>query len=185
MDNLKRRKLAYNRKVWLNLIESEDQANKFMIKNIKSKGHRGFTGAAGEYLVAAEISRQNTIATITSKNTPNIDILASSIDGERTANIQVKTGRRTTGGFIVGSKPMKPLGKNFFYVFVLLKEIGEFEYWIIPQDIVAETAESAYQNWIKNRSNRSKRAPRTFKWEWLRSKEFNKYHNNWGILRLW
>ncbi len=154
-------------------------------KVLNNTGHKIFTGVAGEYFVVAEISKRNAIATITSKNTPNIDILASSLDGKKTANIQVKTGRRTTGGFIVGSSSMKSLGSNFFYVFVLLKDKSESEYWIIPQIVVAKIVELDYQRWIKGRPVKSKKAPRTLKWRRLRSKKFEKYHNNWDILRLW
>ncbi|PIS13559.1 MAG: hypothetical protein COT67_01100 [Candidatus Tagabacteria bacterium CG09_land_8_20_14_0_10_41_14] len=156
-----------------------------MQKPLKKIGHKIFTGITGEHFVAAEISKRGAIATITLKNVPNIDILSSSIDGKRTANIQVKTGRLTTGGFIVGHNPMKTLGKNFFYIFVFLKDDGESEYWIIPQAIVAETAEIDYQKWIKGRPAKSKEAPRTFQWKYLKSKNFQKYHNNWKILGLW
>jgi hypothetical protein len=156
-----------------------------MLKPPKRVGHKIFTGIAGEHFVAAELSKRNAIATITLKNVPNIDILASSIDGKRAANIQVKTGRHTTGGFIVGRSPMKALDGNFFYVFVLLKEVDKPEYWIIPQSVVARTAESDYQKWIKGKSAKSKKAPRTFKWSHLESEVFQKYHNNWESLRLW
>ncbi|MEK7117637.1 MAG: hypothetical protein AAB861_02575, partial [Patescibacteria group bacterium] len=118
---------------------------------MKNKKYSGFIGIAGEYFVAAEISKRGGIATITSKNTPDIDILASSADGKKTVSIQVKTGRLTTGGFIVGKEEMRLFGPNIFYVFVLLKEGAEIGYWIIPQPIVAQTTESDYQNWIKGR----------------------------------
>ncbi len=150
----------------------------------KKTGHKIFTGVAGEYFVAAEISKRGAIATITLKNVPNIDILTSSVDGKRTANIQVKTGRLTTGGFIVGRDSMETLGKNFFYVFVLLKDGAESEYWIVPQSVVAKTAGSDYKMWIKGRPAKSRNAPITFKWKYLKSKSFQKYHNNWKILGL-
>ena len=156
-----------------------------MKKLSKKIGHKIFAGLAGEYFVAAEISKRGAIATITLKNVPNIDILASSVDGKQTANIQVKAGRLTTGGFIVGHSPMKILGKKFFYVFVFLKDIGGSEYWIVPQAVVARTAEQDYQKWIKGRPIKSKKAPRTLRWEYLKSKKFQKYHNNWKILRLY
>jgi len=49
------------------------------------------TGVAGEYFVAAELSRRGWIATVTLKNTPNIDLIATTLDGLRSINIQVKT----------------------------------------------------------------------------------------------
>lgn len=155
-----------------------------MRKNIPNKGHKIFTGVAGEYFVVAEISKRNAIATITSKNTPNIDILASGVDGKRTANIQVKAGRGTTGGFIVGNSPMKPLGSNFFFVFVFLKDSGEPDYWVIPQAVVAKISESDYSKWIKGRPMKSKKAPRTLRWEHLKSNKCRRYYNNWAILNI-
>jgi len=156
-----------------------------MKKPSKRIGHKIFTGSAGEYFVAAEISKHGAIATITPRNVPNIDILASSVDGKQIVSIQVKAGRLTTGGFIIGQNPMETLGKRFFYVFVFLKDIGEPEYWIIPQVIVVKTVELDYQKWIKGRSVKSKKAPRTLQWKHLKSKRFQKYHNNWKILELW
>jgi len=156
-----------------------------MKRHSKKIGHKIFTGIAGEHFVAAEISKRGAIATITLKNVPNIDVLASSVDGKRTVNIQVKTGRRTTGGFIVGHNPMKTLGKRFFYIFVFLKDVGESECWIIPQAVVAKTVELNYQKWIKGRPAKSKKAPRTLQWKHLKSKRFQKYYNNWKILGLW
>ncbi|MDP3052994.1 MAG: hypothetical protein Q8N22_03565 [bacterium] len=155
------------------------------MKKTSRIGHKIFTCIAGEHFVAAEISKYGAIATITLKNVPNIDILASSVDGKRMANIQVKTGRLRTGGFIVGRDSMKILGKNFFYVFVLLKDVVEPEYWIMPQSVVAKTAGSDYKTWIEGRPAKSRNAPITFKWKYLNSKSFQKYHNNWKILGLW
>lgn len=151
----------------------------------KRTGHKIFTGVTGEYFVAAEISRQGGIATITHKNTPDIDILASSVDGSRIVSIQVKTGRSDIGGFIVGQARMRAPVKNSFYAFVLLKVGYPPEYWIVPQSVVARTAELDYQNWIKGRPAQSKRAPRTLRWKRLRSRAFEKYHDNWDILRIW
>ncbi len=49
------------------------------------------TGVAGEYFVAAELSRRGWIATLTLKNTPHIDVIATKPDGSWSVNIQVKT----------------------------------------------------------------------------------------------
>ena len=39
------------------------------------------TGVAGEYFVAAELSRRDLIASITMRNSPGIDILATDMRG--------------------------------------------------------------------------------------------------------
>ena len=59
------------------------------MKHMDSEAKKILSGIAGEYFVAGELSRRGYIASITLRNTANIDILAS--NGEKTTNIQVKT----------------------------------------------------------------------------------------------
>ena len=66
---------------------------------------KGLTGVAGEYFVAAELSRRGYIASITLRNTRGIDILASNADATRQVAIQVKTNQ--------GSKPQWVLNWRF------------------------------------------------------------------------
>jgi Holliday junction resolvase-like predicted endonuclease len=49
------------------------------------------SGIAGEYYVAAELSRRGYLAAITLRNSEGIDILVSNIDGNKLFSIQVKT----------------------------------------------------------------------------------------------
>lgn len=60
----------------------------------RSRLSTGLSGVAGEYLVAAELSRRGYIASITLRNTRGIDILASNADATRSVGIQVKTNQR-------------------------------------------------------------------------------------------
>ena len=53
-----------------------------------------FAGSAGQYHVAYCLSVRNIHAAITLGNAPDIDVLASNIDGSRLLSIQVKTSRR-------------------------------------------------------------------------------------------
>ena len=48
-------------------------------------------GRAGELFVAAELNRRGASATLYLTNTPRADVVATSSDGRRTVNIQVKT----------------------------------------------------------------------------------------------
>ena len=48
-------------------------------------------GRAGELFVAAELNRRGALATLYLTNTPRVDVVALSPDGNRTVNIQVKT----------------------------------------------------------------------------------------------
>ena len=54
------------------------------------------TGAAGEYYVAAELSRRGWLATVTIKNAPGIDVLAQELATGRTVAIQTKTSTHGT-----------------------------------------------------------------------------------------
>ena len=48
-------------------------------------------GRAGELFVAAELNRRGALASLYLTNTPRVDVVASSPDGKRIVNIQVKT----------------------------------------------------------------------------------------------
>src|SRR5262249_29751282 len=48
------------------------------------------TGIAGEYFVAAELSRRGYVASLTLRNTRGIDILASNTDATKSVGIQEK-----------------------------------------------------------------------------------------------
>ena len=51
-------------------------------------------GVAGEYFVAAELSRRGFIASITLRNTRGIDIVVTNKDATKTVTIQCKTSRK-------------------------------------------------------------------------------------------
>ena len=52
-------------------------------------------GVAGEYFVAAELSRRGHIASISLRNTRGIDIIATNRDASRSVTIQCKTNQLT------------------------------------------------------------------------------------------
>ena len=146
----------------------------------------GITGVAGEYFVAAELSRHGWIATITLKNTPNIDILATTIDGSRTVNIQVKTRSiRNRQGWILskGIETLAP-GPNFFIAFVDLKSRDERpDYFLIPKNIFAKWTAKRHQDWLA-KPGRGGRVHvdnpiRTF--DRAQFGEFKQYRNNWSF----
>jgi hypothetical protein len=154
------------------------RANKRSIYNI--------TGVSGEYFVAGELSRRGWITTITLKNTPNIDILATMPDGGRTVNIQVKTRSISNRqGWILGSSIETPVsGNNFYIVFVDLKGIDEKpDYFIIPKNKFARWMSERHQKWLITPG----RSGRVHKDHGIRAFDkptfglFEKYHNNWDI----
>jgi hypothetical protein len=102
------------------------------------RGHRMRTGIAGEFFVAAELSKRGWIATLTAKNTPDVDVLAARPTGDTYARIQVKT--RTSAykyAHRVG-REMKLVGDHDFLVLVDLGEaLDGPRYWIVPTGVAA------------------------------------------------
>ena len=72
------------------------------------------TGVSGEYFVAAELSRQGYIASITLRNTKGIDILASNADASKSVSIQVKTNRGSGKSWILNRKAEDYYADNLF-----------------------------------------------------------------------
>jgi Holliday junction resolvase-like predicted endonuclease len=70
---------------------AQNQKDKAGKMKLNRRSTYNITGVSGEYFVAAELSRRGWVAVITLKNTPNIDVIATTPDGKRTLNIQVKT----------------------------------------------------------------------------------------------
>lgn len=69
--------------------------------------HKIQSGIAGEYLVAAELTRRGHVASLTLKNTQGIDVLASNPAGSRTVAIQVKCNQGTAAEWMLGVKSEK------------------------------------------------------------------------------
>lgn len=159
-----------------------------MKSNISNKGRsfNNITGVSGEYFVAGELSRHGWIATITLKNTPNLDILCTTHDGSRTLNIQVKT--KSIGnkqGWIMGKSIEDELkGDNFYIVFVDLNELDEKpDYYIIPRKEFSKWARQTYSDWLdtpgKSGQKHVDNPIRAFQKRDFHL--FEKYHNNWSF----
>ena len=103
------------------------------------RGNRTRTGIAGEFFVAAELSKRGWIATLTAKNTPDVDVLAARPTGDVHARIQVKT--RTSAykyAHRVG-REIKLIGDHDFLVLVDLGEAGDSpRFWIVPTGVAAD-----------------------------------------------
>ncbi len=99
------------------------------------------TGATGEFFVAAELSRRGFIATLTLKNTPLVDVIATNFETGISLNIQVKTrSERNKQGWILSDKVEKETAiKNHYFIFVNLEDKKSLpEYYIIPADVFAK-----------------------------------------------
>ena len=62
------------------------------------------TGVAGEYFVAAELSRRGYIASISLRNTRGIDIITTNKEASRSITIQCKTNQLTRKVWILNEK---------------------------------------------------------------------------------
>jgi hypothetical protein len=116
----------------------------------KSKLESTLVGVAGEYFVAAELSRRGYLASITLRNSRGIDIIASSADASRSISIQVKTSSGRGPKWILTKKAESYAAENHYYVFVLLRGIGgRPDFYIVPSKVVAEYTSRTHREWLK------------------------------------
>ena len=116
--------------------------------------YNGITGAAGEFYVAAEVSKLGSVATLTIKNTPLVDVIATNLKNVKSANIQVKTRsiNNEQGWRLTRKAEDKSMIKNLFYVFVNLKKDELSDYYIIPFNEFADFIKEKHKRWMKMRA---------------------------------
>jgi hypothetical protein len=140
-------------------------------------------GVAGEYFVAAELSRRGYIASITLRNTRGIDILCSNECGTKQVSIQVKTTKDSNRVWILDKKAEDFYSSNHFYVFVMLNtQDVKPDFFIIPSKVVAKFVKENHQNWLNGKSKTGK----TRKDSSMRKFQDveGKYLNRWDLLDL-
>jgi hypothetical protein len=106
------------------------------------------TGIAGEYFVAAELSRRGFVASITLRNTRGIDVLASNADATKSVGIQVKTCQGSKPDWMMSRKAEVDLAQNLVYVFVCLPVTGEPTFYVVPRIDVAKYVRESHQQWL-------------------------------------
>ena len=141
------------------------------------------SGVAGEYFVAAELSRRGFIASISLRNTRNIDILCSTEDGKRSVTIQVKTHQGSQRQWLLRKAAETLQEENLFYVFVRLNgPDGMPAYHVVESSIVAGHCREGHLRWLSelkhDGSPRKDTSMRTF-----RDPE-GEYEGAWHRLRL-
>jgi len=114
-------------------------------------------GVAGEYFVAAELSRRGYVASLTLRNTRGIDILASNADATKSVGIQVKTSQGTGGDWILNQKVEDDVATNLVFVFVRLNDLLLPEYYIVPRVDAAEYARESHQRWLATPGRRGQK----------------------------
>ena len=105
------------------------------------------TGSAGEYFVAAELSRRGVVAALTMSGTDAFDILAVNKAWD-SYSIQVKTTQYEKKlRWLLSSKDEKP--KADFYVFVNLNGTEKQpDYYIMPATEVAAAIKEEHETWL-------------------------------------
>lgn len=139
------------------------------------------TGIAGEYFVAAELSRRGFMASVTLRNNESVDIHASKITNNKIFAIQVKTSQSGYHKWPLSPRAETLVMENFFYVFVSFKEPNERpEYFIVPSKVVADYVKQDHDTWLKNPGKKGQAHEdnniRIFK------DDERKYLENWGLL---
>jgi hypothetical protein len=84
-------------------------------------------GVAGEYFVAAELSRRGHIASISLRNTRGIDIIATNRDASRSITIQCKTNQLARKVWILNEK-----SENLFQTPTSTSLLHLAEFWSVP-----------------------------------------------------
>lgn len=141
------------------------------------------SGAAGEYYVAAELSRRGFLASITPKNAQAVDVLASRLDGSRVVGIQVKTNQDRSKEWVLGKKDESLSRESLFYVFVNLNgPDGTPTFHIVPSAVVAKSCKENHQEWLAGRKRdgtpRKDTDMRAFR------DQDGEYQGQWGRLGL-
>lgn len=136
-------------------------------------------GVAGEYFVAAELSRRGYIASISMRNTRGIDILATNEAATRSITIQCKANQDGGSTWILNKKAEDFAPENHFYVFVALTAPEERpRYHVVPASVVAEYSSRTHKEWLAGDHSRKDSAIRNF-----RDKE-GAYLDRWDLLGL-
>lgn len=144
---------------------------------------KGKTGVAGEYFVAAELSRRGYVASITLRNTKGIDILVSTEDGSITRAIQVKSSTGDNKSWILSQKAENEHNDNLFYIFVNLKSSKDRpDYYIVPSKTVATYVKESHANWLgsPSKSGKARKDSSMRKFDDLEEKFLEK----WDLLNL-
>lgn len=113
----------------------------------------GLTGIAGEYFVAAELSRRGYIASISLRNTRGIDILVTNANASRSVTIQCKAQQRVNKVWILHKNSETFFAENHFYVFIALGGVLERpRFHVVPSRTVADQIRTYHSTWLQTPS---------------------------------
>jgi len=140
------------------------------------------SGIAGEYFVAAELSRRGYVASITLRNTRGIDILVSNADATKSVGIQVKTNQGDKRDWMLNQKAEADTAAKLFYIFVRLKRLELPEYYVVPRAAVAKYVREEYKEWLA-RPGRAGQPHAATEMRTFRD-QANEYRDRWDLLGL-
>ncbi len=141
------------------------------------------SGVAGEYFVAAELSKRGYIASITLRNSKGVDVLCSNAEATRTVGIQVKTNQGNTATWILNQKSEGYYADNLFYSFVCLNNNQKPpDYFIVPSKTVARFVKESHQTWLSN-PGRHGQAHKDCSMRHFRD-DVRQFQNRWDLLGL-
>jgi hypothetical protein len=139
------------------------------------------TGAAGEYYVAAELSRRGWLATVTIKNAPGTDVLAQRVDTGAVVAIQTKTS--SDGNSFQLDKKCEVVARemNEWYILVGLRAEGERpKFYLIPRNIIAGATYAQHVEWLQR--PREGRSVKDTARRALLAKYLAGYEERWDLL---
>jgi hypothetical protein len=140
------------------------------------------SGIAGEYFVAAELTRRGYIASLTLRNTRGIDILASNLDATKSVGIQVKAVQGRGKSWMLNQKIEVSEATNLFFVFIRLNNLEAPEYYIVPREDVSHFSAENHKLWLATLGRKGQKHNdnplRQFK------DPDNKYRDRWDLLGL-
>jgi hypothetical protein len=152
-------------------------------------------GQTGEYLVAAELSRQGYIATTFTGNVPHYDIIASDEAG-RHVSVQVKASRGASWQFgnislycdikfdgerqVVGDRKPCPV-QRLIMVFVMVADDGNDRFYVLPWERLRDILVDHHEAYLaKHNGTRPK------KWDSLHCAisviDLESYRDQWDVV---
>lgn len=140
-------------------------------------------GVAGEYYVAAELSRRGHIASISLRNTRGIDILATNADASRSITIQCKTNQFSHKEWILNEKSESFYSADHYYVFVALGDVlTRPSFHIVPSKAVADFTTKSHRDWLRTPGRKGRKHVDNSMRKFLDKED--KYLEQWELLRL-
>ncbi|GAA6765973.1 hypothetical protein AAFH68_19120 [Flavobacterium sp. CGRL1] len=115
------------------------------------------SGVAGEYYVAAELSRRGYLAAITLRNSESVDILVSNQKGNKLISLQVKTTQNKLK-WILTKKVENDISENKYFVFVNIpSDMNKAPiYRIISAKNLSHHIYIGHRNWLKETTKNGK-----------------------------